>query len=270
LVPIANARVSIVYGPDAGKSAMTDASGYFMLSGLGESIVLVEVSAPEYLATRVSLAPNQSQTMSLIQLERPSIVLEGRVTDAITSAPIAGATVYINGRYRATTDASGNYTLPGHLDNGDASIAWAVADGYEVFVRYIRTSLSQSFQLRRIERISAGDRWSVTVRPDDSLCFNNLQDPSFERPGAGFLCRTVRVISPADGVIALEAVSTQDGTHPPLEVEALKSSPCCFEQMGNPVSIKVRAGMEVLVNVQMPERSTVSQSFIVTTSMLSE
>ena len=107
-------------------------------------------------------ALNQAQTIFLVPFGS-DIVLEGRVTDARTSAPIAGATVYINGRYSAITDLAGNYTLPGNLDIGDSSIAWVAADGYEVFVRYIRGSRSQSFRLQRIERITAGESWPVTV-----------------------------------------------------------------------------------------------------------
>jgi hypothetical protein len=45
-------------------------------------------------------------------------MLTGRVTDASTSAPIAGATVSINGRYRTTTDGSGQYSVTGLLDYG--------------------------------------------------------------------------------------------------------------------------------------------------------
>ncbi len=170
-VPIANASVSIVNGPDAGKSVTTDASGNFMFTELAQSSVIVEASAAKYFAARAPLALNQAQTIFLVPFGS-DIVLEGRVTDARTSAPIAGATVYINGRYSAITDLAGNYTLPGNLDIGDSSIAWVAADGYEVFVRYIRGSRSQSFRLQRIERITAGESWPVTVRPDDSLCLN--------------------------------------------------------------------------------------------------
>ena len=65
----------------------------------------------------------------------------------------------------------------------------------------------------------------------------------------------------------IEAVSTVERSHPPLEVEVLGDSFCCIERMENPISIKVRTGTEVLVNVEIPERSTTSESFIVTTSM---
>ena len=196
------------------------------------------------------------------------MVFTGRVTDAVTSAPIAGAIVDVNGRYRTTSDASGNYSLTGYLDIGDSSITYASAEGYEQSGRYIRGMLSQSFRLHRTERIAAGESWSVTVRPDDSLCNNNLQEPSFGLPVSGFICRTVRVMAHTEGVLTLEAVSTQDGTHPTLEVEAFGGAgPCCSERLENPTSIKVTAGTEVMVNVELSERATASQSFRLTTSM---
>ena len=263
-IPIADATVSIVNGPDAGASTTTDASGNFTFTGLQQSNVIVNVSAVDYFSTRAPL-PTPTGTIHLVPLG-PTIVLTGQVTDAITLAPIPGATVSINGRYSATTDSSGSYRLPGHLDIGDSSIVWVYLTGYESYTRYIRGVPSQSFRLHRTERITGGDSWSVTLRPDDSLCNNNLQEPSFGLPGSGYLCRTVRVVAPSDGVMTLEALSTQDASHPPLEVE-VTSPPCCFERMENPISIKVTAGTEVMVNVEMPESSTTSQSFRLTTSM---
>jgi hypothetical protein len=267
LVPIPAATVSIVNGPDAETSTTTDASGDFSFTGLRQASVIVNVSKLDYFSTRAPLTLNQTTQIFLVWLG-PSMVFTGRVTDAVTSAPIAGAIVYVNGRYRATSDASGNYSLTGYLDIGDSSITYAFADGYEQSGRYIRGMLSQSFRLHRTVRIAVGDSWSVTVRPDDSLCNNNLQEPGFGSPGSGFLCRTVRVMAPSDGVLTLEAVSTQDGTHPTLEVEAVGGAgPCCSERLENPTSIKVTAGTEVIVNVELPERATASQSFRLTTSM---
>jgi hypothetical protein len=105
----------------------------------------------------------------------------------------------------------------------------------------------------------------VTVAPEDTLCVNNVQDS----PGLGqdYVCRSVRVVAPSDGIMTLEAVSTQGGAHPPLEVEAVGVSPCCSERMGNPTSIQVTAGTEIVVNVEMVLGSTTSQSFTLNTAM---
>jgi hypothetical protein len=191
-----------------------------------------------------------------------TIVLTGQVTDRITSAPISGATVIFDGKNRTTTDSSGSYALTGL--RYAASIINVLANNYAGDARYIQGT-SHNVRLYRIERITAGDSWSVTVAPDDSLCYNNVQD----QPGAGqdYVCRSVRVVAPADGIMTLEAVSTQGGAHPPLEVETVGVLPCCSERMGNPTSIQVTVGTEVIANVEIVLGSTISQSFTLNTSM---
>jgi hypothetical protein len=111
----------------------------------------------------------------------------------------------------------------------------------------------------------AGDSVAVTVAPDDTLCVNNVQDT----PGLGqdYVCRSVRVVAPSDGVMTVEAISTQNGARPPLEVETVGVSPCCSERLGNPVSIQLTAGTEVVVNVEMFLGSTASQSFTLNTTL---
>ena len=105
----------------------------------------------------------------------------------------------------------------------------------------------------------------VTVAPDDTLCVNNSQD--FPGLGQDYVCRSVRVVAPSDGIMTLEALPTQGGAHPPLEVETVGVSPCCSERMANPTSIQVTAGTEVVVHVEMLLGSTTSQSFTLNTSM---
>ena len=263
--PISEATVSITSGSDAGRTTTTDASGNFSFTDLRQSSVIVEVSATEYFSNRAPLS-SQTLTVFLIPLG-PAIQLSGRVTDAGTSAPIAAATVYVNGRYRATTDGFGNYSLTGRLDvPGDSNIIWASADEYEAHTRYVLSNSGQSFRLRRIERILAGESWAVTVHPDDSLCFNEYRDPSFAVPGSASLCRTVRLTAQSNGMLKVEAVSTVDGSHPGLIVEVFDAT-CCGQEMQNPMSVRVAPGVEVLVHVEMPESSATSQSFIVKTSM---
>ena len=222
-VPISEATVSVINGSDAGRSATTDTSGNFSFTEMQQSSVIVDVSAAEYFSTRAPLASNETQTIFLVPFG-PVIQLSGQVIDHGTSAPIAAATVDINGRYRTTTDASGKYSLTGRLDIGDSSITYAFADGYESHTRYIRGNSAQSFRLRPIERIVGGQSWSVTVHPDDSLCHTDFYEPSFGIPGSGFLCRTVHVTAQSNGVLQIEAVSTADGSHPALDVTVLNNS----------------------------------------------
>jgi hypothetical protein len=198
--------------------------------------------------------------------------LTGQVTDGTTSAPISGATVVFSYPVMyATTDGSGNYSFTGlPAPASSSAIVWASdrrrgaaadqTDRYEPDFRYYR-SASQNFHLYRIKRITAGDSTVVTVAPDDTLCVNNVQD------SPGYVCRSVRVVAPSDGIMTVEALSTQGGARPPLEVETVGVSPCCSERMGNPTSIQVRAGTEVVAHVEMVSGSTTSQSFTLNTSM---
>jgi hypothetical protein len=207
--------------------------------------------------------PAPSPTPSPTPSPPATIVLTGTVTDSATSAPISGATVSINGRYRTTTDSSGNYSVTGLLDaGGDTNVTYVSAEHYESDYRYIRAT-SQNVRLYRIERITAGDSKAVTVGPDDTLCVNNAQDT----PGFGFwqdyVCRSVRVVAPTDGVITVEALPVEGGARPPLEVEIVSGGgQCCSERMGNPISIPVMAGTEIVANVEMVWGSTTSHSFV--------
>jgi hypothetical protein len=265
-IPIPGATVSVVSGSDIGKSVMTDDSGNFSFTELHEPQIAVRVSADNYFSGSALVSQLSPATVFLVPLG-PSIVLAGRVTDAFTSAAVPGATVSINGRYLTTTDGSGNYSVTGHLDQGASSVVYVWANNYEAYARYIGDTSSHSFRLQPIEQILAGDSWSVTIGPDDSLCINNSQDPQEGRPGGGYRCRRVRVKAPVDGVMMLEAVSATGGPHPaPLEVERLVG-PCCSDTMGNPKSIQVTAGTEVGVFVELPENATQSESFTLNTSM---
>ena len=54
-------------------------------------------------------------------------------------------------------------------------------------------------------------------------------------------------------MLKVEVVSAQDGSHPPFDLEVWDST-CCPRNDGNPVSVTVTTGTNVLVSVYMPER----------------
>jgi len=187
--------------------------------------------------------------------------LSGQVTDAVTAAPIAGAVVSIGGRNTATTDNSGNYSFAAGALDGE--FTYVSAENYVSDYHYIRGTI-QNVHLYRIERIVAGASTLATIAPDDTLCVNNVQDS----PGLGpdYVCRSVFVMAPNDGSVTIEALSTQDGARPVLEVETVGVSPCCSERIGNPTTIQVTAGTTIVIHVEMPSSSTSAQSFVVNTS----
>jgi hypothetical protein len=262
--PVTGATVSVVDGPNAGQSATTDASGTYTLSALHQSGFTVSATAPSYISQSQGVTLTANRTLNFSLRPQPAgIALTGRVADAVTGIPIAGATVSINGRYRGTSDNSGQFSVAGLLDSGNHSdYTYVSAENYASDYRLIRGTI-QNVRLYRIERIVAGQSKVVTVAPDDTLCVNNAQD----EPGhQDHLCRSVYVMAPNDGAVTIEAVSTLDGAHPQLEVEAVGVAPCCSERIGNPTTITVAAGTSIVVNVEMPSSSTSSQSFLVTTS----
>lgn len=241
-------------------------SGNYSFNALQQSGFTVKASAADYISQSQSVTLTSNQTLNFSLRPQPlAITLTGRVTDAATAGAIAGAIVSINGRYRGTTDNSGHFSVAGLLDYGsNHDYTYVSVENYVSDYRYIRGT-TQNVHLYRIERIVAGESKLVTIAPDDTLCFNNVQDT----PGGGtdYVCRSAFVVAPNDGSVTIEAVSTQNGAHPPLEVETLGVAPCCSERIGNPTTIQVAAGTMIVANVEMLSSSTSTQSFVLNTSM---
>jgi len=148
--------------------------------------------------------------------------------------------------------------LPGP---GGGAFVWATADGYEEDLHYYR-AVPQDFRLYPIERMSAGSSTVVTVRPDDSLCWNNIHEPG---SGNDYVCRKVRIV-PVDGVITVEALPIGAGARPPLVVAVTAGNRLLVERLGNPVSVPLTGGTEVVAFVNLAANSP-TQSFTLTTSM---
>ena len=82
------------------------------------------------------------------------------------------------------------------------------------------------------------------------------------------MCRSVSIVAPAGGVITVEALPADGGARPSLEVEIVSGGgPCCSERMGNPTSISVTAGTEIVANVEIAWGSPTSQSFVLNTTL---
>ncbi len=211
--------------------------------------------------------------------------LTGTVTDD-TGHAVAAADVYLDfltstepGTYyshaSAVTNDAGFYevvftAVTGASGGGATALVRVTQSGFESDYRYFvpatdDTSQTLNVHLYAINRITAGDSMVVTVNPDDTICVNNVQD----YPGLGqdYVCRTVRIVAPSNGVIVLEARATADGSHPPLETESVNASPCCSEQLANPATIQVSAGTEVMANIEIPYGSRTGQSFVLATAM---
>jgi len=225
--------------------------------------------APTTLPTASPTSPTVSTTTRAFELTGVAVGDDGR--------PVANAPVYVNfGRPAVTarTDDTGRYRVNFDVEPNAYSkklevtaMIYLDGNGYEHEYRWFRPTGSDPRQIldlhpRRIQQITAGESVSVTVARDDTPCINNVQDiPGL---GSSYVCRTVRVIVPADGVLTV-AASANSGAVALLEMEATTGpDDCCF--LGTPLTLAVTAGRVVKVNVEILEGSP-SQTFTLTTRM---
>lgn len=155
---------------------VTDAEGRFTAAGLPSGLaVMVAADHPVHGAAMWREARTPTTGTESIEIEIPrGRTLEGRVTDATTGAPVAGARVG-HGWFAddpVPTDADGRYTLPG----------WTAQGVYEISVR--ATGYAQ-------EEVVVGDRTRIDVAlaPEDAIR-GRVVDGS-GRPVAGTLVAAV-------------------------------------------------------------------------------
>jgi len=173
-----------------------------------------------------------------------------------------------NCQLTVATDASGHYTMNVAVDQ-PASLGMQLfaGDTYEEENQVMTplgsgTAQTMNFHAHRMRQIAAGDSMLVSVDPTNSACFNGLQ-PVGGWPINEPRCRTILVMPAANGVLHVDAISTQGGAAAGLEIEdaALQN-----ENLGNPGSVKVTAGKYVRVNVEIPYNAA-SQTFMIHTSI---
>jgi hypothetical protein len=137
-----------------------------------------------------------------------------------------------------------------------------MADGYEEDIHYYRAA-SQDFRLYPVELIPADGSTMLTVRPDDSLCWNNFQEPGY---GSDQVCRLVRV-EPTEGVLTVDALPTDGGPRPPVVVAVSAGTRVLAERLGNPVSVAVAGATKVVAFVAIASGAPAARAFTVTTSL---
>jgi Carboxypeptidase regulatory-like domain/CarboxypepD_reg-like domain len=113
-LPIVAATISLSPG---GATTITDVSGNFSL-GVNPGTYTVTASATGYnsASQTVTVAGGQNQVVSfkLVSLTATGSI-KGIVTNSVTAAPIAGATVNLSDGLATLTDLSGNFSFPAVL-----------------------------------------------------------------------------------------------------------------------------------------------------------
>ncbi|CAI8837735.1 carboxypeptidase regulatory-like domain-containing protein [Methylocaldum szegediense] len=102
----------------AGRTATTDASGKFSLTGLAAGSISASVNAAGYAGATLTgtlvNGVNDAGVIRLAKLGASATTVSGTVRDAATGEPIAGATVRVqDGAAAAVTGADGRYQLAG-------------------------------------------------------------------------------------------------------------------------------------------------------------
>jgi len=142
----------------------------------------------------------------------------------------------------------------------------AEQSGRERYWRYLGPGVPQetiqNLHLYRIQRIRPGERVSLIVRPNDTAC--GLDDE--------WVCRTVRVTAPQDGMLKVALASHTPVDRTGLEVYdgpfpgPSRVRHCCAPE----VSVRVTAGAEVFANVLVWWTTETNHLFTLDTLFVSE
>ena len=129
-LPIAGATVVVVDSANVTNTLTTDATGHYAVTNIAAGVATVTASQTGY--TTATASPTIVAGANTQDLGLTANTLTGVVTDAITSLPIAGATVQVtdssNGVHTVTTDAAGHYGVT-NLPTGPATVT-ASQTGY--------------------------------------------------------------------------------------------------------------------------------------------
>ena len=162
------------------------------------------------------------------------------------------------------TDGAGFYRLDFNANSdrvGFVATVKAESPGHDTAYYNIRPEVStsqnasQNIHLYRIKRISAGESTVLTVVPGDTFCGSNSSE---------FVCRTVHIVAPSDGLMTIESVGL-------LNVVGPNGTGGSYRGCDDTASIRVTAGAEVVANIGVFAPSGTfldSQSFLLKTSLV--
>jgi carboxypeptidase family protein len=156
--PISGATIYIADSSNGSRSATTNSSGNYSLSGLRSSGFTINVSANGYvpLSKGVTLASDQTLSFSLTRMSTtPSTFdVDGTATDGTSGGILPKIAIRItdgaNAGKSATTDGSGNYSIAG-VNPGTFTMS-AAAVSYQTTTKQVTVSTSArvDFVLARI------------------------------------------------------------------------------------------------------------------------
>ena len=163
--------------------------------------------------------------------------ISGRVLDT-TDTPVPGARVtQWDTANTTTTDANGAFEMAASV-TPEARSFWVTVEkpGFETSeqARDIQAAANASLRLHQIRTITAGQSIQDVVAADDSACGYHW----------GFVCRRVRVQSPAAGTVIVEMNTDAVGLGVAI------AAPVGFAQpIERRLALPVKAGAEVMIDI---------------------
>ena len=183
-----------------------------------------------------TVAPINNPTAAPTRMIQP-LRIAGRVLDT-TDRPIPSARVtQWDTANTATTDTNGVFEMTASITPQDR-LFWVTVEkpGFETSeqARDIHTAANASLRLHQVRTIGAGESIHDVVNADDSACGYHW----------GFVCRRVRVNSPAPGTLIVDIASDAG------ELGVALAGPVGFEQpIERRLSVPVKAGAEVMIDI---------------------
>ncbi len=169
--PLAGATVRVrrPETPSALSVAKTGSDGVARFIGVVRSEVVVEAFAEGYRVQTREDDGDGDSTDLVMRLE-PGVAFDGRVEDAATAAPVAGASVSVHDWGEAfefgPTDAEGRFHVPG-VRNDDESALTASAAGYATARLGIRVDSGKVQPAEPVVRLERGGALVGVVRTGD-------------------------------------------------------------------------------------------------------
>ena len=107
--PLANARVEIVAGVNAGQATTAAADGTYRFSALQQGTMTIRAVATGFVASARAVTLS-ADTVTDFRLDLASVMTQGRVFDAVTDEGIGGVTILGDG-ISGTSDPSGAFQI---------------------------------------------------------------------------------------------------------------------------------------------------------------
>lgn len=181
--------------------------------------------------------------------------IAGRVLDTANTPVSAARVTQWDTANTTTTDANGGFEMTASVTPQDRSF-WVTVEkpGFETseLARNIDTAANASLRLHQVQTMGAGESIQGVINADDPACGYHW----------GYVCRRVRVSSPASGTLIVEIASDNSGLGVAI------AAPVGFPQpIERRISVSAKAGSEVIIDISAASDIAATARFTLRTTL---